>query len=340
MRPTFHPELVNGPEGDPALYVERLHERDALLFDLGEIPHLPPRKILRLTHVFVSHCHMDHFAGFDRLLRVLTGRQRTVRLFGPPGFIDRVGHKLAGYTWNLAARFSNELTFLVTEIPERGPGPRARFRVTTGFAREPLPPAAQPGGRVVEAAGFRVDTAILDHRIPCLAFALSEPEHLNIWKDRLEARGLAIGDWLHAFKQAVRAGHPADHPVAVAWRRPGPDQPATLPLGELAQTLLSRVRGQKVAYVVDAIGSERNARRIAELARGADRLYIEAAFLAADAERAADTYHLTARQAGEIARRAGVQDLVPFHFSSRYEHATDALRTEAEAAYHGHPTPE
>jgi ribonuclease Z len=48
--------------------------------------------------VFVSHAHMDHFAGFDRLLRVTLGRDKSIALFGPAGFIDRVEHKLAGYT--------------------------------------------------------------------------------------------------------------------------------------------------------------------------------------------------------------------------------------------------
>jgi ribonuclease BN (tRNA processing enzyme) len=78
MRPLLHPTLLNGRFGDPALDVETLFESRAILFDLGDIAVLPPRKILRLEHVFVSHAHIDHFVGFDRLLRVLVGRQKNV----------------------------------------------------------------------------------------------------------------------------------------------------------------------------------------------------------------------------------------------------------------------
>ena len=335
MRPTFLPELANGPWGDPALYVDLRHARRALLFDLGEIPDLAPRKLLRLSHVFVSHTHMDHFAGFDRLLRILTGRPKTLHLYGPSGFIDRVGHKLAGYTWNLAGDFTNELTLVVTEVPGDGPAPRARFRVTTGFQREPLPPQDQPDGLLVSEPALSVRATVLDHRIPCLAFALSEPEHLGIWKNRLAEQGLATGDWLDGLKQAVREGRPDDHPVPVAWLQERGARPATLPLGELKRTVLARERGQKIAYVVDALGSEANARRIVHLAANADRLYIETAFLEADTERAADTYHLTAGQAGRIARRAGVRELVPFHFSARYETVPQAVAAEAQSVFHG-----
>ena len=105
MRPKFHPSLVNDRFGDPALFIDFLQERRAILFDLGDIHTLSPRQILRLSDVFVSHTHIDHFIGFDRLLRVLVGRDREVRLYGPTGFIDRVEAKLAAYTWDLVDRF-------------------------------------------------------------------------------------------------------------------------------------------------------------------------------------------------------------------------------------------
>ena len=99
MASRFDPHLVNDPFGDPAVYVDFKFERRAFLFDLGDISVLPPRKLLRISDIFITHRHMDHFVGFDHLLRFVLGREKVVRLYGPAGLIDAIEAKLRAYTW-------------------------------------------------------------------------------------------------------------------------------------------------------------------------------------------------------------------------------------------------
>lgn len=331
MRPVFHPELVNPPSGDPALFVEMLFERRGLLFDLGELRALPPRKILRVSDVFVSHAHMDHFMGFDWLLRICLGREKRIRLHGPPGFLEQVEHKLAAYSWNLAERYESNLRLEVTECAPDGGAWRAAFSCRGRFRREGEARLRLDDLVLLEEPGLRVRTAFLDHRIPCMAFALEQRRHVNIWRNRLADLGLEVGPWLRELKQSVLRGEPDDSPITA--RHAGGDE-RQLRLGEL-RTTLRVVEGQKLAYVTDCAFHEENARRIVELARGADLLYIEAMFADADAALAAAKAHLTARQAGALAREAGVKAVVPFHHSARYGGRGDLLASEVESAFRG-----
>ncbi|UCE88127.1 MAG: ribonuclease Z [Pseudomonadota bacterium] len=333
MKPLFHPQLVNDPFGDPGLYVDFLFERRALLFDLGDLHALAPRKILRLSHVFVSHTHMDHFVGFDQILRVCLGRDRQLTLFGPPGFIAQLGHKLAAYTWNLVGNYDNDFSILAYEVGTDATA-GARFRCRSAFACEPVD-APPPGAIIVDEESFSVRATALDHRIPCLAFALEEKQHINVWKNRLAEYGFPTGAWLRELKQAVMRGVPDDSTFRVWWRDGDGIQERLIPLGELCQKVLRIVPGQKIAYVVDAVYHEQNAQRIAALARDADVLYIEAGFLDEQAERAAQTFHLTARQAGGLARAARARHVVPFHYSARHSDQAAHLAREVEAAFRG-----
>jgi ribonuclease Z len=91
--------------------------------------------------------------------------------------------------------------------------------------------------------------------------------------------------------------------------------------------------GERLAYVTDIRRTPANERRVLELARGADHLFCEAAFLERDADHAERKHHLTARQAGELARLAGAHRLTIFHFSPKYEGEEELLRAEAAAAH-------
>jgi ribonuclease Z len=266
---------------------------------------------------------MDNFSGFDSILRVLLGREKLVQLFGPPGFLDRVEHKLAAYTWNLVESYENELVFRVTEIGLDGSGTAADFSSRRGFLRAPASPVSLPGGVLVDEEAFRIRTVLLDHRIPCLGFALEEKFHVNVWKSGLESLGLPTGPWLRDLKSAVARGD-ADETVIQG-----------VPLGELRAHALRIVPGQKIAYVTDVVYHAANAAAIVDLAQGADLLFIEATFAADEEERAAEKHHLTSRQAGLLGRRAGAKRLIPFHFSPKHSEEGDRLLREALEAFAG-----
>lgn len=327
MKSSLRANLVNGPFQDPALYVALKWQGDAVLFDLGRIDRLNPAHCLRLSHVCVSHTHMDHFMGFDQLLRLTLPRDRALTFSGPPGLIANIAGKLAGYTWNLTESYT--LSLLVVERhPDRLV--RSRFRASTSFTEEPLADVPCAPGTLVDTPAFRIETTTLDHRIPCLAFCVSEPRHVNVRSDVLAARGLRPGRWLAALKEAVRTGDD-DLPIAVE----GTDGATTMRAGDIRRDLVIEQPGQRIAYVVDTRFDPVSAARVTALARNADVFYCEARFLHVDRDEADKRHHLTARHAGFLARAAGVRRLEVFHFSPRYQGMAQTFHAEARAELAG-----
>ena len=170
----------------------------------------------RLEHVFVSHTHIDHFIGFDYLLRLLVDAKRRSISMDLRASLLR-SNTTAGYRWNLVDRFLCDLVFVVTEVDAALAMRTARFRLKTAFAAEDLA-AAAAGWRSLSRAYFLVATAVLEHRTPCLAFAVAEAEHVNVWKNRLAELGLPVGPWLRALKRAVIEKQPDDTPIEIGAR--------------------------------------------------------------------------------------------------------------------------
>ncbi|RNJ48160.1 ribonuclease Z [Methylocystis hirsuta] len=329
----FDPTLVNDPFDDPGLYVDLVFERRALLFDLGDIARLSPRKILRISDVFVTHRHMDHFAGFDQLLRRVLGREKMLGLYGPAGTIDAVEHKLKAHTWNLIDEYGGNLVCSVTEIDEAGRQTSAKFCGRTRFERSNVETQQADDGLLHKEPGFQVRATTLDHGVPVLALALEERAQIDVWRNKVDAMGLAVGPWLRRFKEAILRGVDDDVLVDIGWAVGQLGRPTALPLGLLKREIMQITSGRKIVYVVDCSFSDANREKIIRLARDADILFIEATFLDADAAIAQQRHHLTACQAGTLARLAGAKRFVTFHYSPRYKGQGQRPILEAQKAF-------
>jgi ribonuclease Z len=331
VKSAFLPRLVNGPFGDPGLHVGLRWQGNALQLDLGRLDRFPAAEILKLTHAFVSHTHIDHFIGFDRVMRLFLARDATLSLFGPLGIIGNVAGKLAGYTWNLVEGYP-----FILDVHEVHPDQirSVRLRAAAAFAIEET--GTRPfTGVLHDNPAFSVRTVHLDHKIPCLAFAVAEKTHLNVRKDELERLGVPAGPWLNVLKDAIRTGQPDDAIIAAQWMNGGERRRQDFTLRELRDRLIVDTPGQKLAYVVDTLFSKENSARIVDLARDADVFFCESLFLDQDRDQALKRHHLTARQAGTLARWANVKRLEVFHFSPRYDGMAERLYAEAEAAFRG-----
>lgn len=331
MKPIFHSKLLGSPFDDPGLFVKVLRERRAFLFDLGSINLLTPTELLKVSDVFISHTHIDHFIGFDHLLRILLGREKKLKVFGPPGIISNIEGRLSSYTWNLVEdyRFSIE----VIEVHSNSLS-SSTFNCWERF-RKRNKGEVPFNGRLIDDSLMKVESVTLDHLIPSLAFSLSEKIHINIKKDRLQALDLPVGPWLGDLKRYIREEKPDNFPFIAKWKRNGRWEEREFILGEIKEEIATLTKGQKISYVVDAIYSEDNESRIIDLVRDSDILYCEAAFLERDGDRARERYHLTAKQAGLIAKKAGVKKLIIFHFSPKYTSNPSDLYEEAIGEFGG-----
>jgi ribonuclease Z len=325
MTHLFQPRLLNQPFGDPALYMRLSGEKKALLVDLGDVTCLEPGKLLKVEDVFISHTHIDHFIGFDHLLRLNLGRDKILRIFGPPGIIANVRGKLGGYTWNLVDAYP-----FIVEAIEIGSRrlKKVRFICAERFKPRKAETSAYAAPLVDRHPQYGVQALRLDHRIASLAYSMQERFHINIKKERLDGLGLTVGPWLRDLKDAIWADKPDDFMVRV-------DAGALIPLGQLKRDIITITKGQKIVYVSDCRGTDANLKKIIAFAHGADLFFCEAAFLDRDRDKAFERGHLTAQQAGFAARAAGVASLQVFHFSPRYETAPGLLYQEAQAAFKG-----
>lgn len=309
----FRAILVAGFFDDPTILVRRIQGDESFVFDLGAVERCPTRVLNKVTNAFVTHAHTDHFAGFIRLLRTRVHLDKHCRLFGPPGIADRVESLVDGFTWDRLERGEGP----VFEIAELHDTTLQRWRIeAAGPRRNELEPREAPDGVLFGRPRFQVRAVELDHGTEVLGFTLEEHENYAVRSDRLEPP-YEPGPWLGELKRKMARG--------------ASDKTVELPGGQhrsvarLADHLLITRPGEKLTYATDFGDTPTNRERIVEFARGSDIFICEAFYTDEQADKADAHGHLTAGACADIASEADVGRLIPFHFSSRYEHEPERL---------------
>jgi ribonuclease Z len=285
--------------------------------------------LLKITDVFVSHTHIDHFIGFDNLLRTVLGRDKQLRLFGPPGIISNIEGKLSSYTWNLIEDYPFSIEVFEVEDQIKS----ALFKARTGFKKERVTTEIPFDGILLKEPRFTIETVFLDHRTPSMAFSLQERFHINVNKEKLKKLNLPVGPWLRDLKEAIWRGDGKDTLFTVKCKVDGMTTENEFALGFLLDEIITITKGQKITYVTDAVFSKENKEKIVRLGRNSDIFFCEATYLNSDRDKAKERYHLTAKEAGTLARAAEVKRFEVFHFSPRYKENPDDLFNEAQKEF-------
>lgn len=152
-------------------------------------------------------------------------------------------------------------------------------------------------GLVHEDAAFRIEAEFLEHGVENVAWRVTERDSRKFDREKLKTHGVF-----------------------------GPDVSLLEERGSLV------INGQKVS--LDDVSSIRSGDAISvvidtrlcpqaiSIAKGARLLLCESTYLEEERELAKKHHHMTAKDAAELARKAGVEELILTHFSARYLNTT------------------
>jgi len=167
-------------------------------------------------------------------------------------------------------------------------------------------PVSQAG--IVEDDGkFRIEATFLEHGVDNIGWRITEPNERKFKQEALHAhgiRGMLVRELIEKGEITIQGQRITLDDVS--WIR----------------------QGDSIAIVIDT----RICPNAIEIAKNAKVLLCESTYLEEHRDLAHAHFHLTAKQAAEIAKSAGAKQLILTHFSARYQNLKD-FETEAKAVF-------
>jgi ribonuclease Z len=319
-------EVLGQPGRDNALFVkiDTGQSVTRLLFDCGDgCPHaLPFADLLAVDHLFFSHLHMDHVAGFDLFFRANHNRDTKPNVvYGPSGTAEILHHRFRGFLWNLVADAVPVGWNVVDVLPDTTR--EVRFQLNEGFRTAHAVGEWPRSVAVLNSNGFTVEAHLMDHGTPSVAYVVREAARVNVDTDRMKAKGLAPGPWVKRLRGPKAAvGETIDI------------KGEAVSLAALQDELLVTTPGDSIAYLTDFRMDAAARKYLAEHLKGVNTVVCECQYRSADRDLAVRNMHMAADEVAMMASAAGVGRLILFHVSDRYTRAEwPELLAEARAIF-------
>jgi ribonuclease Z len=315
-------QLVNGSTGDPVLYIDYPGKDDSILFDGGDNGRLSLKRLGDLEAVFITHHHVDHFIGLDRIVRANMDRDKVLYLFGPQNTIRKVRDRIISYEYPFFP-----FQKIVLRITEVLPGKlrTGLLECTRQFPEPTIVEKDWTGPLLYENEYLQVEAAFTDHTVPGLAYALVEKTGYHPVSERLAQGILRPGAWVTDVLNRLRAGEAMDTVLEINGGR--------FTLQSLADQYFAVSQGTRVAYITDTALSDASRPGLLRLANRATRLYCDSFYSQTHIKQALQYRHMTATQAAELAKAAKVDQLILIHFAQRYAGKYEELIAEARAIF-------
>jgi len=164
-------------------------------------------------------------------------------------------------------------------------------------------------GKVFENEDFLIESEKMEHETPALAYSFIIKEKIRLDKDKLKKLKLPssplIGE-LRKGKTIEINGKKID-----------------------GKKLIYKEDGKKISFIMDTVLNK----NCDKIAKEADLLVCESTYSDEEEQLAKEHFHLTAGQAGRIAKNSEVKKLVLMHLSQKYEVNSKIILQEARKVF-------
>jgi ribonuclease Z len=165
------------------------------------------------------------------------------------------------------------------------------------------------GGKFFETPDFYLESERMQHGIPTNAYSFVIKDKLRLDKKKVEKAKLPFGPLIGKLKEGKDITYNGKK--------------------FKSKDFVYGEKGKKISIVLDTLIND----RIVPFVKNSDLLICESSFSSDNADDAKEHLHLTAKQDGEIAKKAKVGKLILTHISQRYENNLKELLKDAKDVF-------